>query len=124
MNQIDTNSDGTLDEKEVQDEIQKDMGKVDEISMMQQMHDEKAGLAEFIKTLDTDKDGELSVAEMFGTGIDPKTLLSKTVGLTETKKNEAEANAELLKAAFEAADENQDKKLDLVVTQFSRSTHS
>ena len=66
MKDIDTNGDGLLDEKEVSKEIQGDMVKVDEINMMQQMHDEKKGLASLIKALDTDKDGELTMKEMFG----------------------------------------------------------
>ena len=52
MGNIDKNGDGVLDEKEVQGEISKDMVKVDEINMMQQMHDEKKGLSELIAALD------------------------------------------------------------------------
>ena len=42
------------------------MVKVDEINMMQQMHDEKKGLGELIKALDKDGDEELTQKELFG----------------------------------------------------------
>merc|ERR1711865_1185964 len=106
MKDIDTNGDGLLDEKEVSKEIQGDMVKVDEINMMQQMHDEKQGLTTLIKALDQNKDGELTQKEMFG---DPE-LWSVDPKAPKAEKKEQEA---LLTSLFKTADENADGKLDV-----------
>lgn len=106
MKDIDTNGDGLLDEQEIQNEIQGDMGKVEEINMMQQMHDEKKGLAHLVKALDTNKDGELTMREMFGNpelwSVDPK-----------APKEEKKEQETLLNTLFKTADENADGKLDV-----------
>lgn len=106
MSDIDANGDGLLDEKEVSKEIQKDMGKVDEINMMQQMHDEKKGLAELITALDKNKDEELSLKEMFG---DPQLWRVDP----SAPKESAKEQQKMLTALFDLADENADGKLDV-----------
>jgi hypothetical protein len=49
MANIDTNADGVLDEAEISSEIGKDMKEADQISMLQQMKDEKNGLNKIIE---------------------------------------------------------------------------
>merc|ERR1719258_359092 len=106
MKDIDANGDGVLDEKEVSKEIQGDMVKVDEINMMQQMHDEKKGLAELVEALDKTKTVILTMKEMFG---DPQLW---QVDPTAPKKEKA-IQEKMLKSLFAAADENADGKLDI-----------
>jgi Ca2+-binding EF-hand superfamily protein len=106
MKNIDANGDGLLDEKEVSKEIQKDMVKVDEINMMQQMHDEKKGLAELITALDKNKDEELSLKELFG---DPQLWKVNK----DSNKSQQKIENKMLTSLFDIADENADGKLDV-----------
>lgn len=72
-------------------------------TMMQQMHDEKKGLGELIKALDTDGDGEVSQKELFG-----HKNYKPDPG---TPDDEKAIQMKMLDAFFNAADENADKKL-------------
>jgi len=69
------------------------------------MHDEKKGLGELIKALDTDGDGEVSQKELFG-----HKNYKPDPG---TPDDEKAIQMKMLDAFFNAADENADKKLDV-----------
>lgn len=92
MKDIDSNADGVLEEGEISAEIGKDMQEADEVSMLQQMKDEKTGLDDIIQVFDKDGDKELTEKELFG-------------GESAEKQKQYDD-------LFNAADQNQDGKLD------------